>query len=257
MSQHPIGALFHKAQPVRAPADDAGGAGAHPFSLAAAMRSRLAAAVKSGPLAVIDVGTTKIACALIEVSSRRSGADPLSGVKLRGVGHNRARGLDMGAVTDLAAAETAIRAAVNQAEREAGLRAYQAMATLSGGFPRSQAAGAEIALSGAVVAQKDIAAVVEACRPPPLEEGRRVLDVAPVRWTVDGESGIRSPLGLSGKRLGVDLHVLSVSESAVRNLAHCLARADLEVAGVLSAPYACGLGVLTEEEREDGAAVVD
>lgn len=240
----------------RAPSD--GGGEAHPFALASAMRGRLAAAVKAGPLALIDVGTSKVACAIAVADSRRASAtDPLAGVRLLGVGVNRSRGVDQGAITDLAEAEKAIRAAVAQAERDAGLRVFHAIGVLAGAYPRSQAIDAEVDISGGRVDQGDMAAAIAACRPPPLEPGRRVLDVAPVRWIVDGEPNIRAPMGFSGRRLGVDLHVLTVAEGAVRNLAYCLSRADLEVAGFFSAPFASGVGCLTEEEREDGAAVID
>ena len=131
------------------------------------------------------------------------------------------------------------------------------MAVLAGAYPRSHGVDAEIDIAKGRVSQKDMARAIAACRPPPLDEGRRVLDVAPVRWTVDGEPNIRAPLGFSGRRLGVDLHVLTVAEGAVRNLAYCLSRADLDVAGFVSAPYASGLGCLAPEEREDGAAVID
>lgn len=233
------------------------GSGAHPFALAGAMRARLSAAAKAGPVALIDIGAAKVVCAVAVADPRRGSDSPLSGVKLLGVGINRSRGVDHGAITDLGEAERAIKAALAQAEREAGLRAYHAVGVLAGAYPRSQAIDAEIEMAGARVTEKDMAAAIAACRPPPLEEGRRVLDVSPVRWTVDGEPNIRAPLGFSGRRLGVDLHVLTVSESAVRNLAYCFSRADLEVAGFLAAPYASGLGCLTEEEREDGAAVLD
>lgn len=239
------------------PAEGAAPAGAHPFSLPAAMRGRLAAALKVGPIGLIDVGSTKIACAVLDADPRRVGEDGAPAPRLLGVGLNRSRGVDFGAISDFAAAEKAIRAAVNQAEHDAGRRIFHVAAVLTGAYPRSEAASAEIPIRKSRVSENDMAGAVAACRPPMIEEGRRVLDVLPVRWTVDGESNIRSPLGFAGRRLGVDLHVLTVSESAVRNLAHCLARADLEVAALLTAPYASGLGCLTEEEREDGAAVVD
>ena len=222
------------------------------------MRLRLAAAVKAGPIALVDLGTSKVACAIVEADPRKANdPEPLARIRLMGAGLVRSRGVDLGAVNDLAAAEKAIRAAVSQAEREAGARVFHSVAALSGAYPRSHSVDAEVDMKGPRVAEKDMAAAIAACRPPPAEDGRRVLDVAPVRWTVDGEPNIRAPLGFAGRRLGVDLHVLTVSEGAVRNLAHCLARADLEVAGFLSGPCASGLGCLTEEEREDGAAVVD
>ncbi|MEM9726886.1 MAG: hypothetical protein AAF909_15730, partial [Pseudomonadota bacterium] len=255
-----------------APADADRGGASPSFALAAAMRSRLATAAKAGPVALIDVGADKIACAAVTVDGRGAPAreatggprgegppvdDPLARLRMLGLGVVRSDGVENGAITDLSAVGKAIRAAANQAEREAGVRLYATVARLTGEQPSSHPLGGEVALPRQKVSAKDMAAAISACHPPPLEEGRRVLDVAPVRWTVDGEPNIRAPLGFAGRRLGVDLHVLTVSESAVRNLAQCLASADLEVSGLVSGPLASGLGCLAAEERDDGAAVVD
>jgi len=74
---------------------------------------------------------------------------------------------------------------------------------------------------------------------------------------VDGESGIRDPRGMFGKRLGVDMHFVLAGVGPLRNLAHCIERCHLQISSVTVSPYAAGLGVLTDDERDLGVTVID
>lgn len=242
-------------KPGAAPKTGAGAAG--PFAAHKVMRERLRAAIKQGSFALLDIGSSKIACLIAEIGA--GGDEPA--LKIVGAGLNRSRGVKLGSITDMDEAERAIRAAVNQAERDAGRRVFHAVATITGAYPRSQAFSAEVAIDKGRIAPADLAKAVGACRPPPEKggygEGRHVLHATPVNWSVDAEQGVRDPVGFSGRRLGVDLHVLTIAENALDNLAHCIAKADLEIAGAVSTPYASGMSCLLEEELEDGAACID
>ena len=238
------------AEPARATAPD-------PFAAHIAMRARLAAARRDGAIALIDVGSSKIAVLIVEIDPAENG---YASLRVIGAGQQRSRGVRLGSISDMEEAERAIRAALNQAERAAGRTVFHAVTTLTGAYPRSHALAAEVA-AGGLIGGADLSRAIAACRlsseQAGLGEGREVLHAAPVNWSVDAEQGVADPRGLSGRRLGVDLHVLTVADSAVANIAHCLNRADLELASVVSTPFASGLACLVEEELEDGAACVD
>lgn len=222
-----------------------------------AMRERLRAAQRQGRLAVLDIGSFKICCAIIEFDG------DIASPRVLGVAQLRSRGVRAGVVVDMAEAEQAIRQVVAQTERAAGVRVYHALATLTGGFPRSQTAAAEVAVSeGGRVTEADVVHALRACKIPssgPAEtaEARTTLHAQPVSWTLDGEHGLRDPKGLSGRRLGVDLHILTVAESAMRNVATALLSADLEPVGVVSTAYASALSCLMGDEQDHGAACID
>lgn len=239
------------AEPARIAAPD-------PFAAHIAMRERLAAARREGALALIDVGSSKISVLIVEIDLGESG---YASLRVIGAGQQRSRGVRLGAISDMEEAERAIRAAVNQAERAAGRTVFHAVTTLTGAYPRSHALAAEVAAAGGMIGGADLSRALAACRLSSeqvgLGEGREVLHAAPVNWSVDSEQGVADPRGLSGRRLGVDLHVLTVADSAMANIAHCLHRVDLELASVVSTPFASGLACLVEEELEDGAACVD
>lgn len=236
------------------------------FSVQSAMRDRLRAAIRQGAFALVDIGSSKIACLIAEVDPLQLGAgrSELGGygaLRIIGAGVHRSRGVSLGTIADMDEAERAIRAAVNQAERDAGRRVFHALATLTGAYPRSHALSADVAIEGDRITAKDVSRAIAGCKPPQSKggfgEGREVLHAAAANWTIDAEQGVADPLGLAGRRLSVDLHVLTVADNAIANIAHCAARADLELAGVVSTPYASGLACLVEEELEDGAACVD
>ena len=241
-----------------------------PFAAHHAMRERLKAGLRQGSIALIDVGSSKVACLIAEIDPAQRGASEgrdggasggYGALRIVGAGQNRSRGVRLGEIVDMDEADRAIRAAVTQAERDSGRRVFHAIATLTGAYPRSHALNAEVEISGGRVARPDLAKAVLGCQPPPARggfgAGRDVLHATPVNWSVDAQQSVADPIGFSGRRLGVDLHVLTVADNAIQNLAHCLARADLELAGVASTSYVSGLSSLVEEELEDGAACVD
>lgn len=239
-----------------------------PFASQAAQRAALEEAMRRGVVALIDIGTAKATCLIARIDRNRiaegaSGAAGSAGLggfdaaRVIGAGVNRARGVRLGAVVDMEEAERAVRAAVDQAQRDCGERVGHALVTLSSGYPRSHALTGESRIEGDAVDERDLSRAVASCRPPSEGDGREILHAIPVNWSLDAEPRMRDPRGFSGRRLGVDLHVLTVAEGAVRNLGLCLRRAELSLAGAVSTAYSSGLACLAEEELEDGAACID
>lgn len=236
-----------------------------PISSMRAMRERLRAALRRGLVAVLDVGSFKTCVLLIRIDAQRlaraqaAGAahDVFGALRVVGVGNTRSRGVRLGEIVDMDEACRAIRTALEIAEKMAGERVDQVIGSISGARPLSEGAHGSVLLDGLEVAERDIARAVASCRGPERVEGRDVLHAQPVNFNLDGVSGLNDPRGMAGTRLGCDMHVLSVASSPLRNLAQCVRRCDLELAGVVAAPYAAGLSSLVEDEQKLGAACVD
>lgn len=226
----------------------------------AAMRGRMAAAVGAGPVALLDLGAAKTAALIARIDPDAPGG-PLAGVEALGVGVTQTRGVADGAVVDMVEASRSVAAALAAAEAEAGLKTKTIIAATSAGRLASVAVAGETTLKKGVVRAGDLAAAVGACRPPDLAAAdgpaRQPIHAVAVNWTLDAERRIRDPRGMAGKRLGVDMHVVTAAEPALRTLANLCARVGRTLAGVVAAPYAAGLAALDEEARDEGAAVID
>ena len=136
--------------------------------------------------------------------------------------------------------ERAIRTALQAAQKMAEVRVDHVIACFSGANPRSYGLDAQVDLEGQVVTEAEVARVLAACDVPNYGEGREVLHAQPVNFALDNRSGLSDPRGQLGQNLAVDMHMLTVDASTVQNLAHCIKRCDLELAGIASSAYAAG-----------------
>lgn len=211
-------------------------------------------------LAVLDVGTSKIACLIARLTPEPEG----SGVKGRthrprilGIGHQRSRGVKNGQVVDMEEAESAIRQTVDAAERMAGSPVESVIVTASGGRLSSQHFAAKTSIGGRAVAESDIHRVLEASATHPLHRGRVVMHSLPMGFSLDGVANIRDPKNMVGDELSVDLHVASCDQAATRNLILAVERGHLSIEAMAAAPYASALSVLEADEAEMGVVVVD
>ncbi|MFN4211738.1 MAG: cell division protein FtsA, partial [Devosia sp.] len=230
-----------------------------------AMRQMRKAAMQRGVIAVLDVGTTKIACLILRFDGpdrfrAEDGVGPMAGqsqFRVIGAATTRSRGIRFGEVEGLQEAERAIRTVVQSAQKAAGTRVDHVIASFSGAAPRSYGLAGEHRLADSVVTEQDIAHVLASCEMPDLGEGREVLHAQPVNFALDNRTGLADPRGQIGHTLSCDMHLLSVERAAVECLLHCLKRCDLEVAGIASSAYVAGLAALVEDEQELGAACID
>jgi cell division protein FtsA len=222
--------------------------------------SRGRPAERSGLVAALDIGSTKVCCLIGEVAPAKrklpSGQAPEE-LTVIGVGHQASRGVHCGAVVDLDEAERAIRLAVDAAERMAGRTVSEVFVNVSGGRPRCTTHGARIRLPGAAVTADDVTAVLgEAVRG--IDPGKRiVLHATPIRYDLDEAKGIRDPEAMFGERLGVELNVVTVESGPARNLALAVERCHLSIAGLAVAAYAAGRASLVEDEINLGVTVVE
>ena len=228
-----------------------------------AMRNMRRAAMQRGVVAILDVGSSKVACLVL----RFDGTDPSddgigslagqSGFRVIGAATTRSRGVCFGEVQDMGATERAIRTAVQAAQKMAGIRVDHVIAAFSGAEPRSYGLAGKSDVLGTTVDEQDVARVLSACDVPDFGHGREVLHAQPVNFVLDHRSGLIDPRGQIGNELGCDMHMLTVEAQAIQNLAHCVKRCDLELAGLASSAYVSGVSALVEDEQELGAACID
>lgn len=230
-----------------------------------AMRSMRKGAMQRGVIAILDVGTSKIACLVLRFDGpdQFSGGDEIgsmagqSGFRVIGAATTRSRGVQFGEVDAMQETERAVRTVIQAAQKMANLRVDHVMACFSGARPRSYGLAGSIDLENSVVTENDVSHVLAACDVPDFGEAREVLHAQPVNFALDHRSGLIDPRGQIGNQLAADMHLLTVDAHVVGNLLHCIKRCDLEVAGLVSSAYASGISALVEDEQELGAACID
>ena len=198
----------------------------------------------------LDVGSSKISALIAE-----PGADGT--LNILGTGQRESRGVKRGYIADMAACESAIREAVEQAERIAATRIEQVFVGFSAGGMVSDVANVEVAIGGRQVSQQDIDALLDAGRLSIDPGERTVLHAVPAFYTLDGLNGVKKPLGLHADRLAVDIHIVAAEPSPARNLDLCVRSAHLGVEAIVASPVAAGKACLSDEERELGVALVE
>jgi cell division protein FtsA len=199
----------------------------------------------------LDVGTTKVAALIGEVRGPHL-------VEVVGVGISPSRGLKKGLVVDMEEASAAISTALRKAEAFSGYKIIGAYVSISGGHLVSETAHGGIPLPGdRPVSQQELSEVLEAARLEEVPEGREVLHVLPKGYVVDGEGGIRNPIGMLGTRLEVEGLVVSSASAPLHNLARCVEKAGIQIDGFVAAGLASAQGVLSDAERQLGVLLVD
>lgn len=198
----------------------------------------------------IDVGTTKV-CTLV---AREEGVGNL---RILGVGVEPSQGIKKGNVVDMTAAAQCIARSVEKAEHTSGLEINAALVSLAGSHVSSVNSKGVVGVTGRSIDQDDIYRAVEAARAVAIPHNREVIHVIQRGFTVDGQEGIRSPLGMHGYRLEVETHIITAATSTVENLRECVAASGVEVSQFVLNPLASAEVVLTDTERQMGCVVCD
>jgi cell division protein FtsA len=211
-------------------------------------------------VASLDVGTSKIACMIARLKPCPP-SDVLRGrshaVELIGYSQIRSLGVKAGAVVDLAECEQAVRQAVAAAEDMAKVRVESVLLSVSAGRLQGQLIEAAADVKGGAVTSADMARVTSAGMHHATGEGRTVLHALPVGYSIDGVKGIRDPKGMVARQFGVDMNVVTVDAAVAKNLMLVVERCHLNVEAMAASPYVAGLSVLTDDEADLGAAVVE
>jgi cell division protein FtsA len=208
--------------------------------------------VVEGVLVGIDVGTSKV-CALIGEIGRDG--------KLTVIGHGTvpASGLKKGAVVNIDQTVRSIRDAVERAERLSGWKIDKAFVGVGGSQIESLNSTGQVAVSAHTreVAREDIRRAIEVARAVSIPTNREVLHVERRGFIVDGQEGVKDPLGMSALRLEVETHIVTAPQTAVQNLMKCVAQAGVKIDELVVNALASAEAVANETERELGVAVAD
>jgi cell division protein FtsA len=211
-------------------------------------------------VASLDIGTSKIACMIArlkpcppnEALRGRSHA-----VELIGYSQIQSRGVKAGAVVDLAECEQVVRQAVALAEDMANVRVESVLLSVSAGRLQGHLVEAASDIKGGSVTAADVARITSAGMHHATGEGRTVLHALPVGYSIDGVKGIRDPKGMVARQFGVDMNVVTGDATVAKNLMLVVERCHLNVEAMAASPYVAGLSVLTDDEADLGAAVVE
>src|SRR5882724_9090237 len=206
-------------------------------------------AYRTGLVAVLDVGSSKTVCLI-------GRAEPGS-LRVIGAALRESQGIRAGTVVGMDLAEESIRDAVAAAENHADVRIQNVLISVNCGQPVSVTARAAMTLDGALVSDAHLRALLADGRSRCQLEGHEIIQSAPTTYVVDEARGVRNPSGMFCQRIGVAMHAVAVRPSPLQNLKLAVERCHLNVVGSLFAPYASGLAVLTEDEKQLGATVID
>lgn len=201
----------------------------------------------------IDIGSSKIAT-LVAVIPKES-----SDIRIIGFNTTPSHGVKRGLIIDIEQITNAVEPSVEKAERMAGHKITQAFVSVGGPHISSLNSHGIVAVTNpqAEIVEEDVRRVVEAARAISLSSTRQIIEVEPRDYIVDGQPGIRNPVGMTGVRLEVETHIITASHTNLKNIERCLNYLDIQNLGFVFAGLASGEAVLTDTEKELGVVLVD
>ena len=197
----------------------------------------------------LDIGTSKICAVTAELTDR--------GVNILGIGESPSKGLRKGMVINMDATVDAIKKAVAEAERSAGVRIKSVVAGVSGDHVNGLNSSGAVGIRGKEVSLLDMEHAVEAAKAVYIPLEREVLHVIPTAFILDGQEGIVDPVGMAGVRLGAKVQIITGAVSSLQNLMKCCEKAGLDVADIVFSPLASASTTLSGDEMECGVILID
>lgn len=198
----------------------------------------------------LDIGTSKVLTIVGEVNADNQ-------VEIIGYGHHPATGMRKGVVANIEATVNAIQRSVEEAELMAGCQIMSVYAGIAGAHIKSFNSNGVVMVRDNEVDEADVERVIEAARAIAIPNDQKILHIMPQEFIIDGQDGIREPIGMNGVRLESNLHIVTGSVSAAQNIVKCIHRCGLEVDDIILEQLASSASVLTEDEKELGVCLVD
>jgi cell division protein FtsA len=205
--------------------------------------------VRSGLVAALDVGSSKIACII--------GRAEHGGIQVLGSALHESHGIRSGAVTNLDLAEQSIRKAVDAAEQLADHRIQDVILAVQCGQPKSLNTRAETSPAGTLINDGHLRALLADAKRRCKEEGFETIQAAPTGYVVDSSRGVSDPRGMFCERLGVSVHAVAVRSGPLQNLKLAVERCHLTIGRQLYAPFASALATLTPDEMSLGVTLIE
>ena len=207
---------------------------------------------KNNYIVGFDIGTKKIAAIIGEITEEKK-------IEIIGIGTSESRGLRKGVVVNLEATVDAIKKAQEEAELMAGVGIDSAFIGISGAHIKSFNSRGVIAVSGrnTEISREDINRVIDQSKAVSFPPDREIIHIIPQEFVVDEQDGIKDPLGMSGIKLEVNVHIVTAGITSVQNLKTCVSRAGIEIEEIVLNQIATSQSVLTHDEMELGAGLID
>jgi cell division protein FtsA len=211
---------------------------------------------KGSVVAALDIGSTKIACFIARIT------DDEGNYEVLGVGHQASAGVLKGTITDLNAAEVAIRQTVQSAERMAAevMKGYplrEVIINVPGVHVKSHNFTVGVDMHGHTVTDNDIRRALAKAQDHAVGGEFELVHTIPTGFSMDNHPGIRDPRGMVGEHIEVGVHLVTADLGALRNMATCIGRSHLDITAICHDAYAAGLSTLVEDEMELGCAVIN
>ncbi len=202
-------------------------------------------------IAALDIGTSKIVAVVAEVLPDGGGFEVI------GIGQHPSRGLKRGMVINIESTVGSIQRALEDAELMANVKISDVITGIAGSHIRSFNSHGMVAIQDKEVKASDVDRVLETARAVSIPTDQQVLHVLTQEYIIDGQDGVREPVGMSGVRMEVKVHIVTGAVSAAQNIMKCVRRCGLEVRELVLQPLASAQAVLTEDERDLGVCLVD
>jgi cell division protein FtsA len=201
----------------------------------------------------LDIGTTKICCIVGEIAE--SGPNPQ--IDIVGIGTAPSTGLRKGVVINIDATVESITKAVEEAELMAGVEISTVYTGIAGGHIKSFNSTGIVAVKDREITEQDVQRVIDAAKAVAIPLDREVIHIIPQEYMINGQDGIRDPIGMSGVRLEAKVHIVTGAVSSAQNIIKCANKAGLNVSEICLEPIASSEAVLTQDEKDLGVLLVD
>ncbi|WP_230623321.1 MULTISPECIES: cell division protein FtsA [Chromobacterium] len=198
----------------------------------------------------LDIGTSKIVAIVAEVLEDGQ-------LNIVGMGHTPSRGLKRGMVVNIESTVQAIQRALEEAELMADCKIHEVFVGIAGSHIKSVNSHGMVAIKDREVTKMDIDRVIETARAVTIPPDHQVLHILTQEYSIDGQEGVREPLGMSGVRLEAKVHIVTGAVSAAQNVTKCVRRCGLEVSDLVLQPMASAIAVLSEDEKDLGVCLID
>jgi cell division protein FtsA len=203
----------------------------------------------------LDIGTSKIVTIAAELNAE--GQLVVIGVGSHQFEESKDKGIRKGVVVSIEATVDAISRAIQEVELMAGCKVKEVYTGIAGAHIKSKDSNGMVVVREKEVTEYDVARAIEAANATPISADDQILHTIPQEFIVDGQDGVKEPIGMDARRLEVKVHLVTGAVTAVQNIVKCVHRCGLEVVDLVLQPLASGMAVLTEDEKDVGVCLVD
>jgi cell division protein FtsA len=201
-------------------------------------------------IVALDIGTSKVAALVAELRADGS-------LEILGMGGHESKGLKKGVVVNIEATVNAVQRALEEAELMADCKITSAFAGIAGSHIKSFNSTGMVAIKDREVGALDVERAIETAKAVNIPTDQQILHVLRQEFIIDGQEDVREPIGMSGVRLEVKVHIVTGAVSAAQNIVKCVRRCGLEVNDLILQPLASSRAVLSEDEKDLGVCLVD